>query len=73
MAILVVLQAFAWASEAAGELRNGPCDELYVVKEGETIQTISAKCNARFILPDNPHVMDTDDVWPGMVLMVQSR
>ncbi|KAH7352671.1 hypothetical protein KP509_19G057500 [Ceratopteris richardii] len=45
-----------------------PCREFYTVEEGETLQSISADCNAPFILLDNPHVQDADDVWPGLLL-----
>ncbi|CAA6667802.1 unnamed protein product [Spirodela intermedia] len=45
--------------------------ELYVAEEGETLQTISVKCDADFILDDNPHIQDTDDVGPGTVLFIR--
>ncbi|KAH7445182.1 hypothetical protein KP509_02G111400 [Ceratopteris richardii] len=50
-----------------------PCEEVYVVRdEGETLQTISEKCHAPFILLDNPHVQDTDDISAGSVLLISS-
>ncbi|GLJ55986.1 hypothetical protein SUGI_1201920 [Cryptomeria japonica] len=49
-----------------------PCEEIYTVEEGETLQTISEKCNAPFILMDNPHIQDTDDLSQGLVLKITS-
>jgi len=51
---------------------HGPCEEIYIVEEGETLQTISEKCNAPFILMDNPHIQDTDDLSQGLVLQITS-
>ncbi|KAL3521488.1 hypothetical protein ACH5RR_019637 [Cinchona calisaya] len=51
-------------------LINQPCDELYVVSEGETLHSISAKCDDPFILERNPHIYDPDDVFPGLVLLI---
>ncbi|KAK8934885.1 hypothetical protein KSP39_PZI014524 [Platanthera zijinensis] len=48
-----------------------PCSELYVVKEGETLQTISVRCNTLSILDDNPQILDSDDLGPGMVLYIR--
>ncbi|KAK8947647.1 hypothetical protein KSP40_PGU010755 [Platanthera guangdongensis] len=48
-----------------------PCSELYVVKERETLQTISVRCNALSILDDNPQILDSDDLGPGMVLYIR--
>ncbi|RAL51696.1 hypothetical protein DM860_010414 [Cuscuta australis] len=53
--------------EAAGK---GRCDEIYVVREGETLQTISEKCGDPFIVEENPHIHDPDDVFPGLVLKI---
>ncbi|KAG2539813.1 hypothetical protein PVAP13_9NG496614, partial [Panicum virgatum] len=47
-----------------------PCEELYVVAEGETLHGISARCGDPYILERNPHVHDTDDVFPGLVLRI---
>jgi len=41
-----------------------------MVGEGETLQTISEKCNAPFILIDNPHIQDTDDISEGVPLKI---
>lgn len=56
----------------ANQFRRAWCEEVYVVRDGETLQTISERCNAHFILVDNPHILDTDDVVPGTVLMLRS-
>lgn len=64
----------ASASSRAKLMGHGcaPCGDIYVVKEGETLQIISDKCHAPFILIDNPHIQDTDDVSPGSVLQITS-
>ena len=46
---------------------NKACDEIYVVREGETLQTISEKCGDPYIVEENPHIHDPDDVFPGLV------
>ncbi|GFP98520.1 hypothetical protein PHJA_001995900 [Phtheirospermum japonicum] len=46
------------------------CDEIYQVKEGETLHSISDKCNDPFILENNPHVQQHDDVFPGLVIRI---
>ncbi|KAL3839793.1 hypothetical protein ACJIZ3_024384 [Penstemon smallii] len=47
-----------------------PCDEIYVVKEGETLHTISNKCGDPYIVEENPHIHDPDDVFPGLVIKI---
>lgn len=49
-----------------------PCPKVYVVKDQlETLQSISVKCNAPFMLLDNPHIqLDSDDALPGLVLEI---
>ncbi|KAL6569453.1 hypothetical protein OROMI_013967 [Orobanche minor] len=47
------------------------CDEIYVVGEGETLQTISEKCDDPFVLEQNPHIHDPDDVFPGLVIKIK--
>ncbi|TKY53073.1 cell wall macromolecule catabolic process [Spatholobus suberectus] len=46
------------------------CDEIYVVREGETLQTISEKCGDPYIVEENPHIHDPDDVFPGLVIKI---
>ncbi|KAI3749018.1 hypothetical protein L6452_12527 [Arctium lappa] len=53
-----------------GGNRRTPCDEIYVVGEGETLHTISDKCNDPFIVEKNPHIHDPDDVFPGLVIKI---
>ncbi|CAM0903284.1 unnamed protein product [Alopecurus aequalis] len=48
-----------------------PCDEVYLVGEGETLHSISDKCGDPFIVERNPHVHDPDDVFPGLVLALR--
>ena len=51
-------------------LSSKPCDEIYVVGEGETLNTIGDKCNDPFIVDNNPHIHDPDDVFPGLVIKI---
>ncbi|PIN05403.1 hypothetical protein CDL12_22060 [Handroanthus impetiginosus] len=62
---------------SAGEMKNmenlfsdRACDEIYVVREGETLHTISEKCGDPFIVEENPHIHDPDDVFPGLVIKI---
>lgn len=50
--------------------KERPCEEIYIVGKGETLQTISVKCKADFILIDNPHIQDTDDIYEGLPLQI---
>lgn len=54
------------------QLLDRPCDEIYVVSEGETLHTISDKCGDPFIVERNPHIHDPDDVFPGLVIKIVS-
>jgi hypothetical protein len=59
--------------EAVGgnlQLLHRPCNEIYVVGEGETLHTISDKCGDPFIVEQNPHIHDPDDVFPGLVIKI---
>ncbi|GFP97067.1 hypothetical protein PHJA_001850800 [Phtheirospermum japonicum] len=49
---------------------NRACDEIYIVREGETLHTISEKCGDPFIVEENPHIHDPDDVFPGLVIKI---
>ncbi|KAJ8748896.1 hypothetical protein K2173_013329 [Erythroxylum novogranatense] len=46
------------------------CDEIYVVREGETLHSISDKCGDSYIVENNPHIHDPDDVFPGLVIKI---
>ncbi|KAL6651229.1 hypothetical protein ACP70R_010154 [Stipagrostis hirtigluma subsp. patula] len=48
-----------------------PCEEVYVVGEGETLHTISDRCGDPFIVERNPHIHDPDDVFPGLVIALR--
>ncbi|KAM0834970.1 hypothetical protein ACQ4PT_063236 [Festuca glaucescens] len=50
-----------------------PCEEIYVVLEGETLHSISDRCGDPYILEHNPHVHDPDDVFPGLVIKITPR
>ncbi|KAK7349573.1 hypothetical protein VNO77_07040 [Canavalia gladiata] len=54
------------------QLLSHPCDEIYVVGEGETLHSISDKCDDPFIVENNPHIHDPDDVFPGLVIKITS-
>ncbi|XP_006649282.1 uncharacterized protein LOC102715923 [Oryza brachyantha] len=66
----------AGAGAGAGSVVRGaalsarPCEEIYVVAEGETLHSISDKCGDPYILEQNPHVHDPDDVFPGLVIKI---
>ncbi|XP_020262294.1 uncharacterized protein LOC109838249 [Asparagus officinalis] len=47
-----------------------PCEEIYVVGEGETLHSISDKCGDPFIVEENPQIKDDGDVYPGLVLKI---
>lgn len=51
-------------------MEQQPCDEIYVVREGETLHTISEKCGDPYIVEENPHIHDPDDVFPGLVIKI---
>ncbi|XP_034708858.1 uncharacterized protein LOC117931892 [Vitis riparia] len=52
------------------QLVDRACDEVYVVGEGETLHMISDKCGDPFIVEQNPHIQDPDDVFPGLVIKI---
>ncbi|XP_030463384.1 uncharacterized protein LOC115683099 [Syzygium oleosum] len=52
------------------QLLDRPCDEIYVVGDGETLHTISDKCGDPYIVERNPHIHDPDDVFPGLVIKI---
>lgn len=52
------------------EMNYKLCDEIYVVREGETLNTISEKCGDPYIVEENPHIHDPDDVFPGLVIKI---
>ncbi|XP_059451177.1 uncharacterized protein LOC132181979 [Corylus avellana] len=47
-----------------------PCDEIYLVGEGDTLQTIIDKCGDPYIVEHNPHIHDPDEVFPGLVIKI---
>ncbi|CAD6209273.1 unnamed protein product [Miscanthus lutarioriparius] len=80
VAMLMVVCTLGTGGGGAGEggvvvvrgaaLSARPCEEIYVVAEGETLHSISDKCGDPFILERNPHVHDPDDVFPGLVIQI---
>ncbi|KAL9674625.1 hypothetical protein QQ045_030897 [Rhodiola kirilowii] len=73
--LLLFLSSHALARSSGGPFRNSgrPCEEVYVVGEGETLHTISERCSDPFILEQNPHIQDHDDVFPGLVIKITQR
>ncbi|XP_031105261.1 uncharacterized protein LOC116010130 [Ipomoea triloba] len=82
VAMVLLLSCFAggWVTTTESAAANGGrvvvppferrCEEIYVVREGETLQTISEKCGDPFIVEENPHIQDPDDVFPGLVIKI---
>ncbi|KAG6422590.1 hypothetical protein SASPL_119168 [Salvia splendens] len=71
VALILLTAALSTSSEAArGWQVEKPCDEIYVVGEGETLHTISDKCSDPYIVERNPHIHDPDDVFPGLVIRI---
>jgi len=50
-----------------------PCDEFYMVKEGETYYSIAEKCDDQSILFSNPDVHDSEDIVPGVILRINPK
>ncbi|KAK7843917.1 hypothetical protein CFP56_011779, partial [Quercus suber] len=47
------------------------CEEICVVREGETLHKISAKNSDPHIVERNPHIHDPDDsFFPGLVIKI---
>ncbi|CAN6914724.1 unnamed protein product [Brassica oleracea var. botrytis] len=53
------------------QMMERPCEEIYMVEEGETLHSISDKCGDPFIVERNPHIHDPDDVFPGLLIKIQ--
>ncbi|KAF8114055.1 hypothetical protein N665_0043s0121 [Sinapis alba] len=53
------------------QMMERPCEEIYMVGEGETLHSISDKCGDPFIVERNPHIHDPDDVFPGLLIRIQ--
>ncbi|RAL46240.1 hypothetical protein DM860_016673 [Cuscuta australis] len=71
--LLLFVAAATVVSPVAASESSARCNEIYVVKEGESLQTISDKCNDPFILEENTHINDFDDVFPGLVLKITNK
>ncbi|KAF1877222.1 hypothetical protein Lal_00011993 [Lupinus albus] len=67
---IMLLVMILCGSIRGNTLHERPCDEIYVVGEGETLNTISVKCSDPFIVERNPHIQDPDDVFPGLVIQI---
>lgn len=60
----------SYGGDVRGKMFERPCDEIYTVREGETLHSISHKCNDPFIIERNPHINDPDDVFPGLIIKI---
>jgi len=84
-AMMLLMNSFQVAQEGSTEIvekqqpsmmitgyshRRPACDEIYEVKEGETLQTISEKCGDPYIVEGNPHIHDHDDLFPGLLIRI---
>lgn len=84
-AMMLLMNSFQVAEEGSTEIvekqqpsmmitgysdRRPACDEIYEVKEGETLQTISEKCGDPYIVEGNPHIHDHDDLFPGLLIRI---
>lgn len=67
---LILSSSFVKSSSLGNQLVDGACDEVYVVGEGESLHMISDKCGDPFIVEQNPHIQDPDDVFPGLVIKI---
>lgn len=67
---LITSTTSSWDQSSVGNQLAPPCDEIYVVREGETLHSISDKCGDPFIVERNPHIQDPDDVFPGLVIKI---
>lgn len=68
--LLGLLPLGSLAAERRGAFAQRPCEQVYVVGEGETLHTIGARCGDPFIVEHNPHIHDPDDVFPGLVIEI---
>ncbi|KAL8091773.1 hypothetical protein AgCh_034144 [Apium graveolens] len=55
---------------SSNQLMSGRCEEIYVVGEGETLHSISDKCQDPFIVEHNPQIVQDSDVYPGLVIRI---
>ncbi|KAL2540118.1 peptidoglycan-binding LysM domain-containing protein [Abeliophyllum distichum] len=68
--LFLILVASSSSLMRGNQLREYPCEEIYVVREGETLHTISDKCSDPYIVEQNPQIHDSDDVFPGLVIKI---
>ncbi|KAJ1272321.1 hypothetical protein BS78_06G193200 [Paspalum vaginatum] len=83
VALVALVLLGALRTETAGDARRQfrgprlggpaarPCEEVYVVGDGETLHSISDRCGDPFIVERNPHIHDPDDVFPGLVIALR--
>ncbi|KAK6126404.1 hypothetical protein DH2020_039854 [Rehmannia glutinosa] len=74
LALIIVLSFCRRFSAVHGglttaEVEDYPCDDVYIVGEGETLKSIMEKCEDPFIVENNPFIDGPDDeVFPGLVI-----
>ncbi|KAK1321712.1 hypothetical protein QJS10_CPA03g02080 [Acorus calamus] len=60
---LILLGSLGRENELVKEAETG-------IVRGETLHSISDKCGDPFIVEENPHIHDPDDVFPGLVIKI---
>lgn len=68
--IVVVLVMMMMVQLGSSNQLSGRCEEIYVVGEGETLHSISDKCQDPFIVEHNPQIVQDSDVYPGLVIRI---
>jgi hypothetical protein len=68
--IVLIIATLLIVNDAKGVENGLPCDEFYIVKEGETLNSIAEKCDDPLILLSNPHINGFEDIFPGVLLVI---
>lgn len=68
--IIVLVVMMLMVQLGSSNQLSGRCEEIYVVGEGETLHSISDKCQDPFIVEHNPQIVQDSDVYPGLVIMI---
>ncbi|KAL3646859.1 hypothetical protein CASFOL_009403 [Castilleja foliolosa] len=68
--VVVLSISHCWPTLFVAAEAEMPCDEVYIVGEGETLQSIMDKCGDPFIVQNNPLIHDSDELFPGLVIKV---
>lgn len=66
MMMMMMMVQLGWSYQLSGR----SCEEIYVVGEGETLHSISDKCQDPFIVEHNPQIVQDSDVYAGLVIRI---